>query len=359
MSNQEKYETVIRLNTEQAKKEIDVLQKKYDDLVKKQSQYTSDSVKYKSLQKEIDKTKSKIESMKNRVESVTDSLKRMSQATPKQLKATIKDINALLNSGTIKRGSEEWKSLTAALKQANTELGKIKAESKASQPIMAKFFKFLNDSWGGILIMAQTISGVTMTTRKSVEDYAQMEEEMANVRKYTGLADEGVRDLNEDFKKMDTRTPREQLNQLAGSAGRLGLQSKKDIKEFVEAAYMIGVALGDDLGDGAVDKIGKLAMAFGEDEKKGLKGAMLSTGSALNELAQNSSAQAGYIVEYTARVAGFGKQLGLTQAQIMGYGAVMDENMLKDEMAATAFGNMLTKMQTDTEKFAKIAGTTT
>ena len=356
MSNQEKYETVIRLNTEQAKKEIDVLQKKYDDLVKKQSQYTSDSVKYKSLQKEIDKTKSKIESMKNRVESVTDSLKKMSQATPKQLKATIKDINALLNSGTIKRGSEEWESLTAALKQANTELGKIKAESKASQPIMAKFFKFLNDSWGGILILAQTISGVTMTIRKSVEDYAQMEEEMANVRKYTGLADEGVRDLNEDFKKMDTRTPREQLNQLAGSAGRLGLQSKKDIKEFVEAADMIGVALGDDLGDGAVDKIGKLAMAFGEDEKKGLKGAMLSTGSALNELAQNSSAQAGYIVEYTARVAGFGKQLGLTQAQIMGYGAVMDENMLKDEMAATAFGNMLTKMQTDTEKFAKIAG---
>ena len=83
---------------------------------------------------------------------------------------------------------------------------------------------------------------------------------------------------------------------------------------------------------------------------------MLSTGSALNELAQNSSAQAGYLVEFTARVAGFGKQLGLTQAQIMGFGTAMDENLLKDEMAATAFGNMLTKMQTDTAKFAKIAG---
>ena len=55
-------------------------------------------------------------------------------------------------------------------------------------------------------------------------------------------------------------------------------------------------------------------------------------------------------------MAGFGKQLGLTQAQIMGFGTVMDENLLKDEMAATAFGNMLTKMQTDTAKFAKIAG---
>lgn len=126
--------------------------------------------------------------------------------------------------------------------------------------------------------------------------------------------------------------------------------------DFVDAADKIKVALGDDLGEGAVDQIGKLAMAFGEDERMGLRGAMLATGSAINELAQNSSAQAGYLVDFTARVAGFGKQLGLTQAQIMGFGAVMDENMLRDEMASTAFGNMLTKMQTDTAKFARIAG---
>ena len=54
-----------------------------------------------------------------------------------------------------------------------------------------------------------------------------MEEEMANVRKYTGLADEGVRELNEDLKKMDTRTSREELNQLAGTAGRLGNPAKE------------------------------------------------------------------------------------------------------------------------------------
>ncbi len=356
MAKTERYETVIRLNTEQAKKEIDTLEKKIADLRKKQSSYAPDSKQFKNLEKEIDKTKSKLDMMKNRVESVNDALRGMSDAKPKQLRDTIRDINTLLNSGDIERGSENWKALTAALKEANTELTKIKNESKASQPIMGKFFKFLNDSWGGILILVQSISGVTMTIRKSVEDYAKMEEEMADVRKYTGLTADQVRELNEELKKMDTRTPREQLNQLAGSAGRLGLQAKKDILEFVEAADMIGVALGDDLGDGAVDKIGKLAMAFGEDEKKGLKAAMLSTGSALNELAQNSSAQAGYLVEFTARVAGFGKQLGLTQAQIMGFGTVMDENLLKDEMAATAFGNMLTKMQTDTEKFARIAG---
>ena len=356
MAHTEEYRTVIKLNNEDAKQKIDELKKEIEDLRIKQKGYTEDSVKYKNVQKEIDKLTSKLEATENATKKVNSALSNISAAKPKELRDTIRQINALMNTGTIQRGSEEWKALTEAQKLANTELAKIRTETKASQPIMAKFFKFLNDSWGGILILAQTISGVTMTIRKSVEDYAQMEEEMADVRKYTGLAGEKVRELNEDFKKMDTRTSREQLNQLAGSAGRLGLQSTKDIKEFVEAADMIGVALGDDLGDGAVDKIGKLAMAFGEDENKGLKAAMLSTGSAINELAQNSSAKADFLVEFTARVAGFGKQLGLTQAQIMGFGTVMDENLLKDEMAATAFGNMLTKMQTDTSKFAKIAG---
>ena len=357
-TQQQIYETKILLNSEQAKKEITALEKKVEDLKRKRQEAldAGDTKSWQKLNKEVEKHETKLKGMQGRLQSINKTLDNMSAAGPKQLKETIKDINALLNSGTIERGSAQWKALTANLKAANTELSRLKNESKASQPFFAKFFKFLNDSWGGIFVLVQSISGVSTTIRKSVDDYAQMEEEMADVRKYTGMTKDQVRDLNEEFKEMDTRTSREQLNQLAGSAGRLGLQSKKDILEFVEAADMIGVALGDDLGDGAVDKIGKLAMAFGEDERKGLKGAMLSTGSAINELVQNSSAQAGYLVDFTARVAGFGKQLGLTQAQIMGFGTVMDENLLRDEMAATAFGNMLTKMQTDTEKFARIAG---
>ena len=356
MAHTERYETVITLNTEQAKKEIEALDTKIASLRKKQEGYAPDSKQFKKLATEISKNEQKLKLMKNRMDSVNDALRNMSTAKPKQLKDTIKDINALLNGEKIKRGGDEWKRLTSALKEANTQLANIKNEAKVSQPIFGRFFKFLNDSWGGLTIAFQSITGISQSIRNNVQDFATMEEAMADTRKYTGLADDAVRDLNDDLKKMDTRTSREELNALAGAAGRLSKKSKKDILEFVEAGNMIQVSLGDDLGDGAIDKVGKLAMAFGEDEHMGLRGAMLATGSAVNELSQNSSAQAGYLVDFTARVAGFGKQLGLTQAQIMGFGAVMDENLLRDEMAATAFGNMLTKMQTDTDKFAKIAG---
>ena len=356
MAHSETYTTVIRLNSEEAEKKIDNLKKRVEGLRKEQSNWAEGSAQYKKIQKEIDKLNAELKSTENVTKRVNDTLRNMSSAKPKELRETIKQINGLLNSGSLKRGSEEWKSLTAALKRANTELATIRTETKASQTAWQKFTKFLNDSWGGLTMILGSLAGVTMTVRKAVQDYAAMEEEMADVRKYTGMTADQVRDLNEEFKKMDTRTSREELNQLAGVAGRLGITSKSAILEFVDAADKIGVALGDDLGDGAVDKIGKLAMAFGEDEKMGLRGAMLATGSAVNELAQNSSAKAGYLVDFTARVAGFAKQIGLTQAQIMGFGTVMDENLLRDEMAATAFGNMLTKMQTDVAKFAKIAG---
>lgn len=357
-SQQQVYETKILLNSEQAKNEITDLEKKVSDLRRKRQEAldAGDTKSWQKLGKEIDKQEGKLRTMRGRLEGINKTLENMSAAGPKQLRDTIRDINKLLDSGAIERGSRQWDALTASLREANSELGKIKSESKAAEPALGRVANFFNRNWGVITQALGAVTGLTMTMRKAVQDYATMEEEMANVRKYTGLTAEQVVNLNEELKKMDTRTSREELNQLAGSAGRLGIQAKDSILEFVDAADKIKVALGDDLGDGAVDQIGKLAMAFGEDERMGLRGAMLATGSAINEVAQNSSAKAGFLVDFTARVAGFGKQLGLTQAQIMGFGAVMDENLLRDEMAATAFGNMLTKMQTDTEKFARIAG---
>lgn len=107
-----------------------------------------------------------------------------------------------------------------------------------------------------------SLTGITLTARKCVDEFAQMQEAESQVRKYTGMTSEQVADLNEEFKKMDTRTARERLNELAGDAGRLGITMKKDVLEFVEAANMIDVALGEDLGQDAIKNIGKLADMF-------------------------------------------------------------------------------------------------
>lgn len=288
---------------------------------------------------------------------IDQTLRNLSGATMRDLEYALQMVNEQLRETS--HGTKAFDDLAEKSRRLKKQIAEVNDQLKAPEQrkgLVRGFIDGLNKNWGAVVQGWAALTGLTQTVRMCTNAFASMEDVMANTRKYTGQTDEQVREMNEDFKKMDTRSSREQLNELAGAAGRLGITSKEGIEEFVDAADKISVALGDDLGDKAVDQIGKLAMAFGEDQRMGLRGAMLATGSAINELAQNSSAQANYLVEFTARVAGIGKQFGLTQTQIMGFGAVLDENMQKDEMAATAFSQLLTKMTTNTKKFANIAG---
>lgn len=304
--------------------------------------------------KEIDSTNVDIKETKRQMQLVNNTMSNLKTSSIRDLEYSIKALNQQMQG--MQRGTEQFKQMELKAKQLKAELQTVRAEGVAQESWIKRSADWFNRMQGLALGAVAAISGITFTVKKCVEEYAKMDDEMTNVRKYTGQAAEEVERMNEDFKKMDTRTPRQKLNQLAEDAGRLGITSTAAVEEFVDGADKINVALGDDLGDKAVSQIGKLAQMFGEDKTKGLRGAMLATGSAVNELAQNSSASAGYLVDFTARVAGVGKQAGFTQAQIMGLASVLDQNMQQDETAATAVQNLLAKMFQDSAKFAQIAG---
>lgn len=304
--------------------------------------------------KEIDSTNVDIKETKRQMQLVNNTMSNLKTSSIRDLEYSIKALNQQMQG--MERGTEQFKQMERQAKQLKAELQAVRAEGVAQESWIKRSADWFNRMQGIALGAVAAISGITFTVKKCVEEYAKMDDEMTNVRKYTGQTADEVERMNEDFKKMDTRTPRQKLNQLAEDAGRLGITSTAAVEDFVDGADKINVALGDDLGDKAVSQIGKLAQMFGEDKTKGLRGAMLATGSAVNELAQNSSASAGYLVDFTARVAGVGKQAGFTQAQIMGLASVLDQNMQQDETAATAVQNLLAKMFQDSAKFAKIAG---
>ena len=304
--------------------------------------------------KEIEETNIDIKETKRQMQLVNNTMSNLKTSSIRDLEYSIKALNQQMQG--MQRGTEQFKQMELKAKQLKAELQAVRAEGVAQESWIKRSADWFNRMQGIALGAVAAISGITFTVKKCVEEYAKMDDEMTNVRKYTGQAAEEVERMNEDFKKMDTRTPRQKLNQLAEDAGRLGITSTAAVEDFVDGADKINVALGDDLGDKAVSQIGKLAQMFGEDKTKGLRGAMLATGSAVNELAQNSSASAGYLVDFTARVAGVGKQAGFTQAQIMGLASVLDQNMQQDETAATAVQNLLAKMFQDSAKFAQIAG---
>ena len=281
-------------------------------------------------------------------------LKNISGSTALELETSLKLVNEQL--ANTHRGTEEYHELTEKAKLLKKEIAAVGAEQDLTKSKWSKFVNIFNTNWGAITQGLAAVTGLSATVRDCTNKYAAMNQEMFNVTKYTGQAIGEVEEMNESFKKMNTRTARGELNRLAQDAGRLSITNREMVEEFVDGGDKINVALGDDLGDEAVEKIGKLAQMFGEDKTKGLRGAMLATGSAVNDLAQSSSANAGYIVDFTADLSGVARQAGMTQAQIMGLASALDQNMQDEATSSTVFSQLITKMFQEPMKFAKLAG---
>ena len=359
----------LRMNDENVARKIENLNKRLDNArrIKEQLEkkaVTKDLTKneandLRKFTQEVERCERQLGKMRATKQEVDRVLSNLSSASVKELKRTLEALNHEIDSGSVKRGSEDWKKYQEAIRNVKTELQKVQKEQEAVKGKASRFKDFFNNA-AGVVVSVQgllaALTGLKSTAQQSVQAFAEMEEAEADVMKYTGMTKAQVDDLNESLKEMDTRTSREQLNALAGDAGRLGLTAKQDILEFVDAADKINVALGEDLGEDAVKNIGKLAMLFGENQRLGLKQAMLSTGSAINELAQNSAASEPYILDFTARLAGVAKQAGIAQADIMGFAAVLDESMLRDEMASTAMQQLIVKIFQDPARMAKAAG---
>lgn len=264
-----------------------------------------------------------------------------------------KDLNAILRQ--LNPNTDAYKQYSEQLKEVNNRIKELRGTANETRFSLSKLTDGFN-KYGAIAASAIAgLTGITLTMRSCVNEYAEMEEAQSQVIKYTGLTKQEVKELNEEFKQMDTRTARTRLNELAGDAGKLGISTKDGVKEFVEAANMINVALGEDLGKDAITQIGKLAEMFGSGDRS-LKENMLAVGSAVNSVAQNSSAAEPYLVEFTARMGGVGKQADMAITDIMGFASALDQNMLRSEMASTALSGLILKLYQEPAKYAKLAG---
>lgn len=363
---------VLKVNNDEAKKKIqenvsalEKMRKRLDALaaIPASKRSVQEKQEYANLTKEIKKTEKELNRMQSAAQAADRVLTNISKANLKELKTTLKNINRELNSGNIERGSERWNELAKKAREVKTEIAKVNDEMKVAKKEMGaktnigfNLKNAVQNFTTPIRKMIDSFNSAKAFMEGFVNEYAEMAEHTSGVVKYTGLAKEEVDALNESFKQLDTRTPREKLNDLAADAGRLGIQSKEAVLDFVEAADQINVALGEDLGEDAVKNIGKLAQMFGDADRMGLKQAMLSTGSVINELAQSSSASEGYLMEFTSRLAGVGKQAGMTQADVMAFGSVLDQNMVNVEKGATALQNVITALYANPAKLAKVAG---
>lgn len=345
----------IEINSQSAKRRLSELETKLADLNKKKAEFerTGNTAGLVKIEKDIQKVSRQMNTARTNAQKCEAALKKLNSASPKELRMVLRQLQNDLNH--IERGSDAWKRHVESIKRVKAEIKNVDAELREHEGMMSRINRKVND-WGmSIASAAAAFTGLVFTARQSVQAYADMEGEMANVRKFTGMTSSEVEKLNEAFKSMDTRTSREDLNKLAQEAGRLGLQSQDDVLGFVKAADQINVAL-DDLGEGATQTLSKLTDIFGDRDRLGVEKSLLSVGSVINELSQNSTASAPYLADFAQRLAGVGKQANMTIPQIMGFAAVLDSQGQAVEMSATALSQLIMKLFQDPAKIAKATG---
>lgn len=345
----------LMINGQQAAETLANLKKHALDLSEQiaKAAAAGDKLTLQKLRKELRDTNRQIKEMESSTMQVDNVLRRLDKATPKELQKTLQTLNKQLD--YMERGSDAWTAQAQRIRLVKEEIARVNGELAKSQTFLERF----NSKWqewqtvavGGVA----ALTGAVMAGKKAVQMYAEMEQEMASVRKYTGMTAEQVEHLNEQFKKIDTRSPREELNRLAQEAGRLGKSSEEDVLGFVKAADQINVAL-DELGDGATLQLSKLTSIFGDEERLGTERSLLAVGSVINELSQNCTAGASYLAQFGQRLAGVGAQAGMTVPQVMAFGAVLDSQGQKVEMSATALSKLIMNLFKNTEKIATATG---
>ncbi|MDL2312664.1 phage tail tape measure protein [Bacteroidales bacterium OttesenSCG-928-B11] len=286
----------------------------------------------------------------------------------KEVEASVKQIRSEMNKlvneqNRMVMGSDQYIAHAKRIKELRGYLNEHSQNIGGAASAWGKLYDkamMFGAGLGGFTQLFSTFNSAISTLKQLSLDLAALDDIYADVQKTTTLTRDKVEELNKSFKQMDTRTSREQLNNLAYIAGKLGISTQDLVRQFVEAADVINISMGDVLGDDATLAIGKMVNVFEKSsailKEKNLKEQMLSLGAAVNELGKTSTANEKYMVNFAGRLGGIAVQAKLSADQILGYASALDQDMQKVEMSATAFQKLIQKIISKPAEFAKVAG---
>jgi TP901 family phage tail tape measure protein len=279
----------------------------------------------------------------------SDSIKQLSAAARK-LRSDLRQLDP---------ASKEFADGTKRLGEVNKRLHTLTGSLRNSASAWSRFKREAKTVFTGVLaanVFQGVQSAISNFFNSATDGAYKLSDALADVRKTTGMMQNEVELLYADLGSIDTRTSRMELLQLARDAGKLGIEGRENIVQFVDAADKINVALGEDLGADAIKNIAKLNTLLGASEKYGYGEAMLKTGSALNYLGAKSVAAEGFMVQLAKRLGGVADLADMSIPQVLGIASALDNLGQASEMSATAVQKTLVAIATKSEEAAKIAG---
>ncbi len=359
----------VIINGDNARKEMGKLERSITDteikiqslLIKQKEMKAASqgsSKAYQDLSKEIQININKNKESKIKLDTLSRSQK-LGTMTVKDLRRNVKLLNEELSKTD--PNSKQWDVVNSKLKVTKARLAELTAQSRETTGVLKNMSTRFNDYAGMAAASVASFAFVVTGINKCRTSFAEYDETLVDTMKTTNLSREDVEKLSKSLSTLNTRTAQNELLNLARVGGKLGITNLTKIEEFVRAADVINVALSEDLGGNAEDairEIGKLVDIFKIEDEFGLEKGMLKIASAINDLGMASTANEGYLVSFSKRVAGIAPNADISIQDVLGLAGTLDSLGQMAETAGTAYGQAITGMYQDTESFAKVAGMT-
>ena len=208
-----------------------------------------------------------------------------------------------------------------------------------------------SNSISGMITQYVALSRVVGIAKTAISDFSDLEEKTLDIAKTTGLAGKELEDFTESLNELnrDVRGMKlDSLYEISAIAGQLGIKGKDDLLAFTESVQRIAKTsklTAEQAGEG----FAKLSNSLNEPIKNIEK--LTST---FTILASTTTANEVSLLDFTQRLAGAGKTLGLTTAQIAGIGATLNDIGLSAEVAGTAMSQIFQKMLTETDLMIEV-----
>ena len=178
----------------------------------------------------------------------------------------------------------------------------------------------------------------------SVKSAIDFEDAFTGVTKTVDASDDELAEMNSQIRQMAKEIPSSttEISGVAEAAGQLGIKTK-DIMNFTRVMIDLGNStnLSADEAASALAKFANITN-MSADQYQNL-------GSTIVDLGNNFATTEADIVEMAMRLAGAGKQVGFSQAQILGLATSLSSVGIEAEMGGSAISKAMVKMQNAVE----------
>ena len=294
---------------------------------------------------EVTKLEGQVKALQKTMQNSADAV---SKATTdlNNAKAAVKDTEA-----EIRRLTEQLYRMQSAWTQAGESLTAISKKCETISKAMTKAGKSLTTH------VTAPITALGTAAVKASIDY---EYAFADVRKTVDATEDEYNALSDSVKKMSTEVAAsaEEIAEVMSIAGQLGIENEH-LAEFTRTMIDLGNSTNLVAAD-AASEAARFANIMGMSQ-----GQFQNLGSALVDLGNNYATTESEILAMSMRLAGAGKQVGLSEAQILGFATALSSVGIEAQMGGSAFSKALVKMEVASatggdalEDFAKVSGMT-